>query len=80
MATAMQEKSVSQDLQSQMMLACAFCGETTAPPAVMGGVLTIRSREGRVGAFAFHSECAMERMHPRAQALLASAPVIPPAN
>ncbi len=77
MGTAIKERRVTEDLQSHMMLTCAFCGEATTPPAIMGGVLTIRSRDGRTGAFAFHSDCAQEHMHPRARALLASAPVIP---
>ena len=75
--TQNEEKGMSEDRQTQMMLSCAFCGEATTPPSVTGGLLTIRSEEGRVGAFAFHSRCAMERMHPRARALLAEAPIIP---
>ena len=80
MGTAIKEKAVSENGQSQMMMTCAFCGEATTPPSVVGGVLTIRSQEGRVGAFGFHSTCAMERMHPRARALLAVATVIPLAD
>ena len=68
---------MSDERQNQMMRSCAFCGLPTTPPSVMGGLLTVRSKEGRVGAFAFHSECAIERMHPRAQALLAASPIIP---
>jgi hypothetical protein len=77
MGTVIKERRVSEERQSQMMLTCAFCGEATTPPSVIGGLLTIRSEEGHVGAFAVHSGCAIERMHPRAQALLAAAPVIP---
>lgn len=68
---------MSEERQREMMQTCAFCGEATTPPSIMGGLLTIRSEDGHVGAFAIHSGCAMEHMHPRAQALLAAAPVIP---
>ena len=77
LGTTIKETSVSEERQSQMMMTCAFCGQPTTPPSVMGGLLTVRSDEGRVGAFAFHSECAIERMHPRARALLAASPIIP---
>jgi hypothetical protein len=76
MGTAIKETTVSDSPQSQMMSNCAFCGESTNAPPV-GGVLTVRSQDGRMGAFAVHTHCAVERMHPRAQALLSAAPVIP---
>jgi len=75
MGTGIEESHLSDHPQSQMMMTCAFCGES-AITSPAGGVLTIRSREGRTGAFAVHADCAVERMHPRAQALLASALVL----
>lgn len=62
--------------QRQMMMSCAFCGEV-ALPSPTGGMLTVRTQEGRIGTFAVHTDCVVARMHPNAQALLAAAPVIP---
>jgi hypothetical protein len=41
---------VSSDVQSQMMRHCAICGGSALEPHV-SSLLTLRSREGRMGIF-----------------------------